>query len=407
VVATQSIRAQTGGQTRDLQYYTGIALAGSPLLKDYAGQAAINSLDSLIGRAAYRPQVAAALDGRYAPGIAGFHYDRTNIDEKNLGALLTVSQTIVGGRNLGAQMASYGIAAQGLGNARKISEHDLRLAVATQYIVSWGALQEAQYNGDILSLLVREELMLKKLTEKAVYKQTDYLNFEVGMHQQQLLVDQLRAGYRDQIALLNYLCGIVDTTQVALEAPNIALLPPPAFEATLQYDKFFIDSLRLNNSAKLIDYAYRPKLSAYADGGYSSTFVSTPQKNFGASIGLSLSIPIYDGGQRQREHNKIKTSEQIRSYYRDFAKRQYDQQVADLFRQLAQTDTVIAQAEQVIKYSQALIDAYGKQMQTGEASITDYMNALANLIIARQALTRNNTTKLQIISQINYWNNEE
>jgi len=157
----------------------------------------------------------------------------------------------------------------------------------------------------------------------------------------------------------------------------------------------------------LIDYAYRPKLNLFADAGFNSTFSNYTYKHFGASVGFSLTIPIYDGGRRQQEHNKLKINEQTRKYYQDFSRRQYRQQLDQLAQQLGETERLIDQARTIIKSMQILMEAYGKQMQTGDASITDYILSMNNYISAKHVITQHTNQKLHIINQINYWNHEK
>ncbi|HXB07454.1 MAG TPA: hypothetical protein VNW04_10070, partial [Puia sp.] len=80
------------------------------------------------------------------------------------------------------------------------------------------------------------------------------------------------------------------------------------------------------------------------------------------------------------------------------------QQIAQLRQQLQATDELIGQIDDQVKYSQALIDVNGKLLGTGDAKISDYIIALGNYLNARNLLTQNNITRLQIINQINYWN---
>jgi outer membrane protein TolC len=249
-------------------------------------------------------------------------------------------------------------------------------------------------------------VLLKKLTETTVYKLTDYLNLQVALQQQQLSIGQEKAEYKNNLALLNYLCGIIDTSFVMLDKPDIALQPSPVFENTLEYFNYQIDSLIIQNNAAMIDLAYRPKLDIFADAGYRSTFVLDPYKNFGASIGLSLAIPIYDGNQRRQQHLKSNLTEQTRKNYQDFSRQQYKQQLDQLYQQLDETERLINQAQTVIKSSQTLMYAYVKQLQTGDASVTDYLLSIHNLINAQHVITQHTNIKLQIINQINYWNHE-
>jgi len=394
-------------QTNDLSFYINRSLENSPLLKEYQNQAVINQMDSLILKAAYRPQVNFSANGLWAPVVKGWGYDEITTDKGNYNALFTISQTIIGRGNLKTQLNTYNLENQSIRNAQKISEQDLKLAVTTQYITAYGILEEIRFNEEITNLLDKENVFLKKLTESTVYKQTDYLNFQVELQQQQLLVSQQKAEYKNNLALLNYLCGIVDTSFVQLEKPDITLQPSLAFENTLQYFNFQIDSLKIKNNDALIDYAYRPKVDVFADAGYYSTLNFQPYKNFGASIGLSLTVPIYDGGQRQKQHNKTKAIEQSRENYLDFSRQQYRQQLEQLHQQLGETEQLINQAQGVIKSTQTLIEAYSKQMQTGDASITDYILSINNYLNAKHVFTQQIINKIQIINQINYWNHEK
>jgi outer membrane protein TolC len=320
---------------------------------------------------------------------------------------MTVRQTIIGRENMKNRLNTYTLENQSVENEKKITEQELKLAVSTQYLAAYGILEEIRFNEELENLLKKEEVVLKKLTENTVYKITDYLNFQVTLQQHQLFVSQQKAAYRNHLALLNYLCGIADTSFVLLEKPDMALQPTLSFENTLQYFNFQIDSLTIQNKDAMIDFAYRPKLDVFADAGYRSTFFLDPYKNFGASIGLSFSIPIFDGNQRQQQHHKLKLTEQTRKNYQDFSRQQYRQQLDRLYQQLDETERLIRQAQTVIKSTQTLMGAYGKQMQTGDATVTDYILSIHQLMNAQHVITQHTNQKLQIINQINYWNHEK
>ena len=394
-------------QTNDLNYYIQHSFENSPLLKEYQSQLVMNSLDSLILKAEYKPSVNFSTNNFWAPIVNDFGYDESITHKGRNSALLTVRQTIIGQGNMKNRLNVYALDNQSLQNAKLISEQDLKLAVTTQYITAYGILQEILFNEEIIKQFEKESVILKKLTETTTYKQTDFLNFHVAFQQKQLLVSQQKAEYKNNLALLNYICGIVDTSFVGLENPNIKLQPLLSFENTLQYRNSQIDSLKILNKDILIDYAYRPKFDIFADAGFNSTLSNYTYKHFGASVGFSLTIPIYDGGLRQKQHNKLKISEQIRKDYQDFSRKQYKQQLEQLYQQLEQTEEIINQAQSVISTTQTLMNSYGKQMQTGDASITDYMLSINHYLNAKHVITQQSINKTQIINQINYWNHEK
>ena len=388
----------------DLDFYLGQALQNSPLLKDYQNQVAAGKVDSQIVRAGYLPQVTGSSVNLYAPTVNGWGYDNAISNGGNFSTLVQVNKTLIGHKHLDAELETVRLQNLGLSNTSKISEQDLKKGVTAQYITTYGDMQQLNFNQEIYTLLQREEALLKDLTEKNVYRQTDYLAFLVTVKQESLLIQQLQIQYQNDFGTLNYLCGIMDTATAALQTPAIALQTLPDINNSIFFQQYNIDSLKLRNSRSLIDFNYRPKASLYADGGYQSTLTYEAYKNFGVSFGVMLSVPIYDGHQRKLQHSKLDIAERTRTQYKDFFKNQYSQQIAQLTRQLHSTEALIGQINDQVKYSQALIDVNGKLMGTGDAHIADYILAINNYLNARNLLTQNNITRLQIINQINYWN---
>jgi len=126
------------------------------------------------------------------------------------------------------------------------------------------------------------------------------------LKQQELLVLQLQQQYQNDLGLLHYLCGVVDTTYVKLKKPDVSLKTIRQSDKSIFVRQFEVDSLKLLNQNKLIDNRYKPSLNLLGDAGYLSSFYSQGYRNFGFSLGLGLSIPIYDGNQRDLLHQKIK-----------------------------------------------------------------------------------------------------
>jgi outer membrane protein TolC len=392
------------GQQKDLNFYIDQALTNSPMLKDLHNQVESNLLDSLRIRATYLPQVNAISVNSYAPVIAGFGYDNAITNGTNVSALVGVNKTIVGKKILNTQFESLRLQNQGLQNTAKISEQDLKRSVIAQYIITYGDLQQLNFNKEVNNQLVKGERTLKTLTEKNVYRQTDYLTYLVTLQQQQLSIQQLEIQYQNNYATLNYLCGITDTASSALNEPFIPLNDLPDVQNSVFFKQYTIDSLKLANGKALVDINYKPKVNVYGDAGYNSTLDYHAYKNFGTSVGVSLSIPIYDGKQRHIQYSKIAVQERTRLGYKDFFRKQYNQQIAQLMQQLHNTTSLQGQINTQIKYSESLVNANGKLLETGDVRIADYVIAINNYLAAKNLLAQNYITRLQIINQINYWN---
>ncbi|MEP7277441.1 MAG: TolC family protein [Bacteroidota bacterium] len=394
----------TNAQQKSLEYFIQSGLQNSPLLKDYHNQVLINQLDSQRIRAGYRPQVNGTSINSYSPVVKGYGYDGAITNGGQLSALVGVNQALVSKKYLNTQFEALQIQNLGLENTASMSEQDLKRTIIAQYISAYGDLQQLKFGREVNALLIKEEGLLKSLTESNVYRQTDYLTFLVTRQQQELSVRQLEIQLQNDYATLNYLSGIVDTAEAILAVPGIRIQALPDINQSVFFRKFTLDSLQLTNSRNLIEYNYKPKVNLFADAGYNSTLVYQAYKNFGTSFGVSITVPIYDGRQKKIQQSKLSVSERTRLGYKDFYKAQYTQQVAQLFQQLNQTNSLIAEIDHQIKYSEGLINVNIKLLETGDAKIADLVIAINNYMTAKNLLTQNNSSRLQIINQINYWN---
>jgi outer membrane protein TolC len=391
-------------QAQDLDYYLNTAKKSSPLLNDLKNQIASGKLDSLRLRAGYKPQVTASSTGTYAPVINGFGYESAITNGQTLNALVGVNQAIIGKNYLQAQLDALKLSKDSLGNTIKISEQDLKKTITAQYITAYGSLLQYNFNKEIVDLLTQEEDLLKKLTRSNVYRQSDYLTFLVTLKQQQLTLYQSRLQYKTDYTTLNYLSGIVDTAIVQLKDPNLQNTLAANRQSSIFFQQFKNDSIRLQNSRKLVDYSYKPKLNVFADGGYNTAFSYQPYKNFGTSVGFSLALPIYDGGLRKLQYKKLSLEEDTRQNYKAFFDVQYRQQIAQLKQQISDNAGLEQQIKDQFKYSESLIKVDTQLLETGDVRIADLIIAINNYLTVKNLLTQTNISKLQLLNQLNYWN---
>ncbi|MEO8404840.1 MAG: TolC family protein [Chitinophagaceae bacterium] len=392
------------GQKNTLDYFLEQAVTNSPLLKDYQGQLLSFSLDSQIIRAALRPQVNGISINSYAPVIHGYGYDEAITNGAQLSALIQVSKDLQSNKTIASKIRDLQIQGKSITNTSKISQQDLRKAIADQYIITYGEQLQLDFNTHITDLLVGEDSLLRKLTRDNVYKQTDYLSFTVTLQQQLLTNAQLNIQYVTDYLQLNYLAGIMDTLTPALQEPFLSISSMTSdFTNTIFYQQYVLDSLKLVNDRSLIDLTYRPKFNLFADAGYNSSLAYLPYKNFGTSVGVNLTIPIYDGRQKKLQYSKIDIQERTRLTKRDFFLQQHQQQIMQLMKQLKATEQLISQVNKQIRYTEALITASEKLLATGDIRLTDFILTLNNYFTAKNLLAENYVSRLKILNQLNYW----
>jgi len=355
-------------------------------------------------RATYKAQVNGTSNGLIAPVIGGYGYAGAVTNNQTFSALVGVNKAIISKENLNTQLSAITLTRDSLHNAVQLSEQDLRRAITAQYITAYGSLQQLKFARQVVELLSQEEGLLKELTRANTYKQADYLTFLVTLKQQQLLLFQARSQYKNDYTTLNYLSGILDTAMVDLSDPDIHRNLPPEAGGSIFFTKYRIDSLRLISERKILDFTYKPKANIFADAGYNTDFSDQPYKNFGTSFGFSLTLPIFDGGQRKLVYKKLSLEEDTRRYYKSFFDVQYRQQIAQLNQQINENENLITQINDQIKYTESLIKVDTQLLQTGDLKIADLILAVNNYLTVKNLLTQTTVSRLQLINQLNYWN---
>ncbi|WP_293872186.1 TolC family protein [Flavobacterium sp.] len=394
-------------QEKDLIFYIQKAQSNSPLLKDLSNQIKSNKIDSLINRANYKPQIKANLNAYYAPILDGFGYDLTLSNGQTVSGLVGINKKIIGKNQINTQGESYQLLKEAILLNKKVAIKELNKLIIGQYITASGTAQQLDYNKKMGFLLKDESSILKKLTQNSIYKQTDYLLFLSTVKQQELQLLQLKQQYQNDLGLLNYLSGETDTTFVNLKKPNITIQESFSNSKSVFLKQFEVDSLKIINQNKLINNAYKPSLSLLGDAGYLSAFVLDAHKNFGFSVGLGLSIPVYDGNQKSLQHQKNQTALNTNLAYKTNFNKQYQQQLLLLRQKLQQAIAIENQLQLQLQIVDALIEANKKLLLTGDAQITDYVIAIGNVITINNTISQNKINTLQLINEINYWNNND
>jgi len=390
-------------QKNSLDYFIGQALTNSPLLKEYQSQLFSFTLDSEIIRSGFRPQVNGISSNMYAPVIGGWGYDKAITNGAQLMELASISKSLVNTKSLNSQIANLQIQSMVVNNSIRISEQDIKKAVTDQYVTVYGEQLQLEFNNHVNNMLLKEDSILKKLTQDNVYKQSDYLSFVVTRQQQLLSTSQLQIQYTYDYAALNYIAGNVDTSITPLSDPQLAAASVGDFAASLYYKQFELDSLKLTNDKALVDINYRPKINLFADAGFNSSLAYKPYKNFGTSAGINLIFPIYDGKQKKLQYSKIDIQEKNRLVKKDVFGRLRNQQILQLVQQLNATEQLISQINKQITYTETLITVNEKLLATGDIRLTDFILSLNNYFNAKYMVTQNYISRLKIINQLNYW----
>ncbi len=390
-------------QVRSIYFYIEQGVANNPLLKDFSNQIRANSIDSLLIKANRVPKVAFNGSLFYAPIINDLGYSEAVTNGGIFSTLVNVSQDIFTRKTTEAQFAKLGIQNLSLSNTEKITGKELKKAITFQYLDVFFLSRDMASDLDVLKSLENEDAMLKQLTERGIYRQTEYLSFSLERQSQELNYYEAITQYRKELSQLNLLCGIQDTSLVMLSLPGIEMRNAENPETNPLFLHFRLDSLSIQNEKTILDRNYKPKISWFTDAGILNNVPGEIYKNFGFSLGMNFSLPIYDGNQRKLNYQKLKNTEETRKYYQDYFKRQYDVQLQQLKDELARTKSMIREIDKQITTSALLVKTYKELLEKGGLPVTDYVFAIKNYITIKRNSNQYQKRILQIINEINYW----
>lgn len=391
-------------QTKTLDDYINTALKNSPALKDYYGQIEQNKIDSTLILTNYKPQVNLTGQALYAPTYGQYGYDEAVSNGGNYEAVVSVSQLITPRKEINTNRKISNIQHQSLSNQEKQTELQLRKDVTDKYLNICLLQNQQQFFLQSDSFLVSELAIVKTLTEKGIYKVSDYYELLVEEQSEHTEIAQLKLQLTQSFSDLNEACGVSDTATYMLSTPQIEVYKQTDYRQLNAFQKFQVDSMNLAFQNQLLDAQYNPHLSWYADAGMEASQPNLIYKSFGNSLGLNLSIPIYDGHKRDLKHNELKISDEIRSNYQNFFVQTYNSHTTLLTKQMDEGAKLIVQLHAEEEQTSKWKKANEAELAAGNISITDFL-----LSIKKELEIKNNISQALINQQLlqnefNYWN---
>ena len=396
------LAASTWVNAQTLDKYISSALEKSPLLKDLNNQLLSGTLDSLLINATYKPQVNQVSQAMIAPYSQNIGYDEAISNGGNFTALLNVAQPLFNKKIKKGQFDEISLSNQTIELNKKITLTEIKQDVTSQYLTTYADFLQIQFNQTTLTLLKEEQTLLKSLVNKGIYPQTDLMNLTLSITAQEIATKGTFIQFKNNLALLNFICGISDTTTVKLVKPDLTIRNSFDIGSSPTMMKFRLDSLKNINSMLMIDLNYRPKVSAFADAGFMAVAPENIPHNFGTSFGLNFTLPVYDGQQRKIQYEKTALAENSRSKYKESYSIQYRQQINQLTEQLKLTDELISRIKIQLSEQEKLIELYKLEIEKGLVRFIDFLSIVNNYTATKNNLTLSEMNRLQIINKMNY-----
>lgn len=402
-----TIRA--GFSQNSLDFYLKAARENNPVVKENLSLKEKAVIQGKIIKAEYQgPKVYASGEANYSPLLPNkddpkaIGHDVAITNGGLIAANLNVLQPIF--NNTIRETLSQQAQASGEAGVVKatLTLHQLEKEVTDQYIIAYQSLSQIEFTRNIRGQLLKQKEIIEALARRGIYKGSDILLIDIEIQNQTTRLNNLQSMYNQNIYELNAQCGITGNPAVELASPDIELREDVRQSKFM--DKFKSDSLQEVFYLQVKNLKYKPQFNIYGNTGLKAIEFSGLQRKFGASAGVTMFIPIYDG--HQRDYNQQQTDINlldIDNYKQNFIIQKNNRQQAILSSlDLIEKKIEIINAQ--LQNYEKLIGLYKSELQAGNLEIINYMNTIRSYTSLQNDLSVNKTNKLLIINENNYYN---
>lgn len=338
-----------------------------------------------------------------SPGATNYTgYDQANTDGGQFQAFVTLKQPVLTGSSLKAFSSKTDISRQINENAITLTIHELEQLVGYQYILCMKSKMQIDNNDSTLKQLNEQLILMQKLVDNAIYKQTDLMLLQIEYQNIVLENKTLQNDFQNNLYDLKLLCGINDQNITDIE-PLELKMKLETTENSSFLKSYKLDSLNIVAELAVNELKYKPQLNLFANAGLNTVYVPSFNR-LGFSAGVTFSWNIYDGGQRQIEVNKSKVNLHSLQFEKEQFKTQLKINHDKIQNQLNSLNEQTTSINNQLNQYDKLYEVYQKELSQGQISIMDFKNLLKDITAKKQEMTLMKMEKQVLINSYNYWN---
>lgn len=273
--------------------------------------------------------------------------------------------------------------------------------ITDQYIRVYKDQQLIAMNSQLQTVLNDQARIVKKLVSAGLLKQSDVALIELEKKNQQIELVNLSSQKTQDLIDLFTLCGITDSTHINLEPPTLSTIErqqPQLFKAS-----FKADSLSVVANQEIFNTRYQPQVNVYGDAGINAVQLNQIQRKAGFSVGLSLTLPLYDGHQRSLNQQKAEIAQNTISKYESVKDLEIDNNRSKYTQSIELLTQNIEALENQKQDYNILFAQFKTEIKIGQLSVIDYINSLKVYRLFQVKLINLKADLMMKKNALNYW----
>ncbi len=410
---------QLNAQTYNINYYINKAKVNSPLINKTKNnnkliELNINQVKSILSK----PQVTIEGNLLFAPIISHDNgnkfqfisegansytgYDLAYSDGGQYQAFISVKQPLFTASKYNVYKQTADVLTKLNENNIKLTEHELQQLVLYQYILCLNSKKQQKFIKELINKLDSQIVVLKNLTENAIYKQTDLMLLQIETENYKIQYRNQKNKYQKNLMDLNLLCGINDTSIINISNENIRLIPDTVSKS--QYlVKYKLDSLNIENENLIFNQKYKPQVNLFANAGINAIYLPAFNR-FGFATGVNFYWNIFDGNQKKIQQDKTTVKIQNIEFEKQNFINKYKIYKSKYLHQIKSINEQMTMIKKQLNDYKKLLNLYAFEFLQAQVSIMDYKNLIRDIYAKKQEYLNLETKKQILINNYNYWN---
>lgn len=289
-------------------------------------------------------------------------------------------------------------------NRIRMEKHQLERSVTEQYLLCLLDKRQIDFTDSVGRVIEHRIEIVRKLVANGLSKQSDLNLLMIEKEANAELHTTACQDYHTHLMDLNLLCGIDETTDVALSDINLPVRLRSDGESSLFTEQYRLDSLNTAATLRSFNLQYKPKLDLFINSGLQVGDFSLWYRHFGLSAGVTFSWTIFDGRQKRLKERQVVWQQNTIRTYRESSEYQRNMRMKQCLAELDRYDERERALDNQLAQYESVLSDYEREMNAGQVSVLDYITVLHSKIQTERDRLLLRTNRQLVIVAYNYWN---
>lgn len=246
--------------------------------------------------------------------------------------------------------------------------------------------------------------ILKALTDKGIYKLTDYQLFKMNFQSELLALNRIQTDLKSKMQQLKSASGISANSSEKLASIKVLINTLPS-NNSLFLDAYKKDSLGFELNKKIFNTSYLPQLKLYANSGLNATNLTGINRKIGLSAGLQLNYTLFDGHQKRINNQQQQFLVDNTTQQKKLKKREIQINKEGLLNTIKATKQNLEEEKQLLENNQKILNLFKLEVQKAQVSIINYLSVINQYSTLKLDYEFHKIDLYELINEYNYWNN--